>query len=57
MHAAGVVHRDLKPTNILIEAGTGAVRLVDFGLATDVSRANPERGRSKSQEIAEEKFR
>ncbi len=32
-HARGVVHRDLTPTNILIESGTGRVVTTDFGLA------------------------
>ncbi len=32
-HANGVVHRDVKPGNILIEAATGQARLTDFGVA------------------------
>jgi WD40 repeat protein len=32
-HAVGIVHRDVKPANIWLEAGTGRARLLDFGLA------------------------
>lgn len=32
-HAAGVVHRDLKPRNVLIETATRRVVVTDFGLA------------------------
>ncbi|MFF2023752.1 serine/threonine-protein kinase [Streptomyces sp. NPDC058171] len=32
-HATGVLHRDLKPDNVLVEAGSGRVVLTDFGVA------------------------
>jgi eukaryotic-like serine/threonine-protein kinase len=32
-HARGVVHRDLAPSNVLVERGTGRVVVTDFGLA------------------------
>jgi len=32
-HGRGIVHRDIKPDNILLEAGTGRALVTDFGIA------------------------
>ncbi|NUO49171.1 MAG: serine/threonine protein kinase, partial [Polyangiaceae bacterium] len=43
-HARGVIHRDIKPLNVMIEEGDDTVKLIDFGLARipahDVARSS-----------------
>jgi tRNA A-37 threonylcarbamoyl transferase component Bud32 len=39
-HARGVIHRDVKPENIMIERGTNRALVTDFGIARTTQAAN-----------------
>lgn len=43
-HARGVIHRDVKPDNILLEEGTGRVLVTDFGIARAGEATDPAAG-------------
>jgi predicted ATPase len=38
VHAAGLLHKDIKPANFLVDSATGAVRLTGFGIASRLPR-------------------
>ncbi|MCA9797405.1 MAG: serine/threonine protein kinase, partial [Candidatus Eremiobacteraeota bacterium] len=37
VHAAGVLHKDISPANLIWNAATGQVKLVDFGISTTLT--------------------
>jgi CheY-like chemotaxis protein len=40
IHGAGLLHRDLKPLNIVIEKRTGRAVVIDLGLSKEIASAN-----------------
>lgn len=42
-HVVGIVHRDLKPDNVMYDPESRAVKLLDFGIATDTDMAPEQR--------------
>jgi predicted ATPase/tRNA A-37 threonylcarbamoyl transferase component Bud32 len=41
IHAANVIHKDINPANIVFNPETGIVKIIDFGISTQLTRENP----------------
>ncbi|HEY9674519.1 MAG TPA: AAA family ATPase [Waterburya sp.] len=41
IHAANVIHKDINPSNIVLNPETGQLKIIDFGISTQLTRENP----------------
>ncbi|HEY9667746.1 MAG TPA: AAA family ATPase, partial [Coleofasciculaceae cyanobacterium] len=41
IHAANVIHKDINPGNIVFNPETGIVKIIDFGISTQLTCTNP----------------
>ncbi|MBE8969164.1 protein kinase, partial [Nostocales cyanobacterium LEGE 12452] len=42
LHNNQIIHKDIKPNNIIINSQTGVVKLADFGIASRLNKENPQ---------------
>ncbi|MEO1210206.1 MAG: AAA family ATPase [Cyanobacteria bacterium J06638_20] len=48
IHRNGIIHKDINPANILLNPETGQVKVIDFGIASQLSRENTQPGNLES---------
>jgi predicted ATPase/signal transduction histidine kinase/CheY-like chemotaxis protein/tRNA A-37 threonylcarbamoyl transferase component Bud32 len=41
IHSRNIIHKDINPTNIVFNPETGQVKIIDFGISTQLTRENP----------------
>jgi PAS domain S-box-containing protein len=41
IHAANIIHKDINPSNIVLNPETGVVKIIDFGISSRLPRSNP----------------
>lgn len=41
LHAANIIHKDINPSNLVLNSETGQLKIIDFGISTVLSRENP----------------
>ncbi|MDA8402972.1 MAG: serine/threonine-protein kinase PknK, partial [Desulfobacteraceae bacterium] len=42
IHQQSIIHKDINPSNIVWNPRTGLLKIIDFGISTELSRENPE---------------
>ncbi|MDF0556962.1 AAA family ATPase [Kamptonema sp. UHCC 0994] len=41
IHSANIIHKDINPSNIVFNPATGEIKLIDFGISTQLTRETP----------------
>ncbi|MCL1472182.1 AAA family ATPase [Argonema antarcticum A004/B2] len=41
IHQQNIIHKDINPSNIIFHPNTGKIKIIDFGIATVLTRENP----------------
>jgi hypothetical protein len=50
-HGRGVVHRDIKPDNVMLERATGRALVLDFGISRSMTQSAPASGLTRVGEV------